>query len=206
MAGDQALRRSAFQEAIAHLGKAIEMADKESGGKAAGVAGQRQQLHVAYGNALFAARGPGARETTEAFARAREAAAGDKYALERLAVDYGLWAGSYLRGELSSMRAYAEDFLSDVDRSRTRPRPASRIARWASLIISPENMRKLGSIWTARSLSSNQAATTIWPFVLNRPGRRRDGLSGDRVMACREIDRAVSLVQGMQTRLAGVSH
>ena len=27
-AGDQALRRSAFQEAIAHLGKAIEMADK----------------------------------------------------------------------------------------------------------------------------------------------------------------------------------
>src|SRR5215470_7282199 len=29
-AGDQALRRSAFQEAISHLGKAIEMADKES--------------------------------------------------------------------------------------------------------------------------------------------------------------------------------
>ena len=27
-AGDQALRRSAFQEAIAHLGKAIEMADR----------------------------------------------------------------------------------------------------------------------------------------------------------------------------------
>ena len=31
-AGDQALRRSAFQEAIAHLGKAIEMADKERSG------------------------------------------------------------------------------------------------------------------------------------------------------------------------------
>ena len=30
-AGDQALRRSAFQEAIAHLGKAIEMADKNAG-------------------------------------------------------------------------------------------------------------------------------------------------------------------------------
>ena len=29
-AGDQALRRSAFQEAIAHLGKAIEMADREA--------------------------------------------------------------------------------------------------------------------------------------------------------------------------------
>ena len=31
-AGDQALRRSAFQEAIAHLGKAIEMADKAGEG------------------------------------------------------------------------------------------------------------------------------------------------------------------------------
>ena len=38
-AGDQALRRSAFQEAIAHLGKAIEMADKadESAPRAADV-------------------------------------------------------------------------------------------------------------------------------------------------------------------------
>ena len=33
-AGDQALRRSAFQEAIAHLGKAIAMADKATGGTA----------------------------------------------------------------------------------------------------------------------------------------------------------------------------
>ena len=32
-AGDQALRRSAFQEAIAHLGKAIAMADKTAGGE-----------------------------------------------------------------------------------------------------------------------------------------------------------------------------
>ena len=58
---------------------------------------QRQRLtrlHVAYGNALIAARGYGAPETTEAFARAREFAAGDKDAPGRLAVDYGLWAGS----------------------------------------------------------------------------------------------------------------
>ena len=72
-AGDQALRRSAFQEAIAHLGKAIAMADK-----AAGVSGERRQLHVAYGNALMAARGYGAPETTEAFANARESAGGDR--------------------------------------------------------------------------------------------------------------------------------
>ena len=74
-AGGQALRRSAFQEAIAHLGKAIGMADtagatarRAPGGPAA--PNQRlTQLNVAYGNALIAARGYGAPETTEAFAR-----------------------------------------------------------------------------------------------------------------------------------------
>ena len=67
-AGDQALRRSAFQEAIAHLGKAIAMADKAGGwgGRAGSEPKQGlTQLHVAYGNALIAARGPGAPETTK---------------------------------------------------------------------------------------------------------------------------------------------
>ena len=53
-AGDQALRRSAFQEAIAHLGRAIEMADKASEGapRAAEVqaaVGQRLKLQTNYG-------------------------------------------------------------------------------------------------------------------------------------------------------------
>ena len=60
----------------------------------------------------------GATETTEAFARARESAYGDKDAPERLAADWGLWASSYTRGELPSMRAHAVAFLSDVE---TRP-------------------------------------------------------------------------------------
>jgi class 3 adenylate cyclase/tetratricopeptide (TPR) repeat protein len=121
-AGDQALRRSAFQEAIAHLGKAIEMADK-----GAGVTGRRAagdpvaptqhltQLHVAYGNALIAARGYSAPETAEAFARARESGSSDKDAPARLAADYGLWAGSFVRGDLPLMRAQAAAFLADVE-------------------------------------------------------------------------------------------
>jgi hypothetical protein len=64
---------------------------------------QRQQLHVAYGNALIAARGYGAPETTEAFVKARESAACAVDAPERLAADYGLWAGSYIRGELAAI-------------------------------------------------------------------------------------------------------
>jgi hypothetical protein len=102
-AGDQALRRSAFQEATAHLGKAIEMADK-----ATNVSSLGQKLRVAYGNALFAVRGCGAPETADAFARARELAVGEKDAPERLAADYGLWVGSFVRRELSAMRLHAE--------------------------------------------------------------------------------------------------
>jgi class 3 adenylate cyclase len=75
-AGDQALRRSAFQEAIAHLGKAIGMADNGAGATArrtpdgsAGANHRLTQLNAAYGNALIAARGHGAPETIEAFVR-----------------------------------------------------------------------------------------------------------------------------------------
>ena len=61
------LRRSAFQEAIAHLGKAIAMADKAGAmaRRATGSAAVSQrlpQLHAAYGNALIAARGHGRRK------------------------------------------------------------------------------------------------------------------------------------------------
>ncbi len=49
------------------------------------------------------------------FARARELASDDKGAPERLAADYGLWVGGYVRVELTSMRAHAAAFLSDVE-------------------------------------------------------------------------------------------
>jgi hypothetical protein len=48
------------------------------------------QLQVAYGNALIAARGYSAPETTEAFANARQSAPGDAVASQLLAADFGL--------------------------------------------------------------------------------------------------------------------
>ena len=117
-AGDQALRRSAFQEAIAHLGKAIAMAD--SAGATAqratgGSANQRLKLQTSYGNALISTRGYHAPETTAAFARAKELAAGIEDAGERFSAYYGLWAGSFVRGELPSMRTHGAAFLRDVE-------------------------------------------------------------------------------------------
>jgi class 3 adenylate cyclase/tetratricopeptide (TPR) repeat protein len=134
-AGDQALRRSAFQEAIAHFSKAIAMADKDGGDPQRTPGGSaapnpRQQLQVAYGNALFHARGYGAPETTEAFARAREATFAGTDAPERLAADYGLWAGSLVRGELPPLRTHAAAFLSDIEARPDSPEAgvAHRIA------------------------------------------------------------------------------
>jgi class 3 adenylate cyclase/predicted ATPase len=201
-AGDQALRRSAFQEAIAHLGKAIALADK-----AGGVSGQGQKLHVAYGNALIAARGYGAPETTEAFARAGESAFGDKDAPGRLAADYGRWAGSYVRGELSAMRAHAETFLGDV---QARPdQPEAGVARRVAGVTH----------WFAGEYVEARE-TLEHALALFQPGRDDDlafrfghdeGVAAMLYLALTlwplgDVGRAVSLVGDAEARMAGLAH
>ena len=211
-AGDEALRRSAFQEAIAHLGKAIEIADKAGAARPArdGLAapGQRlTQLHVARANALIAARGYGAPETTEAFGRARELASGDKDAPGRLAADYGLWVGSYTRGELREMRAHAEAFLSDT--LATPDSPEAGVAHRAAGL----------TCWFAGEYA--QARDHLErALALFRPGRDDDLAfrfgwdPGVAAMGCLalaswplgEVDRAISFVDRMQTRMANLTH
>ena len=125
-AGDQALRRSAFQEAISHLGKAIEMADKASGAMAQSTTpdATRLKLQTSLGNALIAARGHGAFETTAAFARARELAAAVDDPMERLSANYGLWVGNLSRGEAGPLRAIAEVVLRDIEGRPPSPEAA----------------------------------------------------------------------------------
>jgi class 3 adenylate cyclase/tetratricopeptide (TPR) repeat protein len=208
-AGDQALRRSAFQEAIVHLGKAIAMAD-EAGATSRGgsaVANQRlTQLHVAHGNALIAARGFGAAETAEAFAKARESAAGDKGAPERLAADYGLWAGNFVRGELSAMRANAETFLGDVEARPDSPEAgvahrAAGITHWfaGEYREAREHLEQALALFHPERddlafrfgpdpgvLAMHYLALTLWPM-------------GD-------IGRAVSMVGRAEARIADLIH
>ena len=111
-AGDRSLRSSAYPEAIAHLTKAVGLAE----GLSESPPGQsrRLQLQIAYGNALIATRGYGAPETSVAFARARELASSLKGAPERFAATYGLWVGSLVRSELGSMQELAQAFLHDT--------------------------------------------------------------------------------------------
>ena len=119
-AGDQALRRSAFQEAISHLGKAIEMADKAGESQtpraatASASAGHRLKLQTRYGQAVMLSRGFGAEETKAAFHRAQELATGAENAAERFDTYYGLWVSSLLRGDLGLARKTAMTFRNDA--------------------------------------------------------------------------------------------
>jgi predicted ATPase len=114
-AGDQALRRSAFKEAAAHLGKAIELADKLAAAAPSAAPGSsRLRLQTSLGNALIWAKGYPAPETRAAFARARELASRVEDVSERFSAYYGLWVGHLARGEPVPMREMAELFLREA--------------------------------------------------------------------------------------------
>src|SRR5262252_3596555 len=91
-AGDQTLRRSAFKEAAAHLGKAIELADKLAATAPGAASGSnRLRLQTSLGNALMWAKGHQAPETSAAFGRARELASREEDASERFSANFGLF-------------------------------------------------------------------------------------------------------------------
>jgi predicted ATPase len=135
---------------------------------------KRLQLQVAYGNALISARGYQAPETTEAFARARKLTAEIENASERFSVYYGLWAGSFVRGELAPMREVVQALLRISD---TRPKsPEAGVA----YRIDGETSWFAGNFEEARTRSNKpwqssiRSATAIWRFVLAKtPALRR---------------------------------
>ena len=168
---------------------------------------QRRQLQVAYGNALIGARGHGAPETIEAFAKARESAYAERDAPERFAADYGLYAGAYTHGELPQARAYAETLLRNVADRPDSPEAgvahrAVGLVRWLAgdYREAQDNLERALALfqpgrdddlafrfgWDAGVGASLYLALTLWPL-------------GD-------LGRAVSLVRGAQTRIAGLSH
>ena len=183
------------------------LAETEEVKAAAARSVQRSKLHVAYGNALIAARGYGAPETTEAFAKARGSGFAEKDAPERLAADYGLWAGSYMRGELPEMRTHAMAFLNDLEASPDSP--AASVARR----IAGVTCWCAGEYCEARDYFERALA-------LFQPGRDDDmafrfgqdpGIAAMANLAIAswplgEVDRAMSLIDAMDTRMSGVPH
>ena len=177
---------------------------------AAGAAAPNQQLtplHIAYGNALMAARGSGAPETRQAFARARELASGEKDAPERLAADYGLWVGSYARGELPSMRAHSAAFLSDVEARPDLPEAGvAHRAAGATCWFAGEYREALDHLERALALfQPGRDDDLAFRFGLD-PGVAAMVYQAIASWPLGEVDRSVSLIDRMQTRMAGVAH
>jgi class 3 adenylate cyclase/tetratricopeptide (TPR) repeat protein len=110
-AGDQALRRSAFQEAIAHLGKAIEMADK---GVLTASTTQRVKLQAGYGLALTLSRGAATEETQAATARTQELVGQVNDAAARFAAYRAKFMANWMGGQIGSARLTAEAYLEEA--------------------------------------------------------------------------------------------
>jgi predicted ATPase len=123
-AGDQALRRSAFQEAIAHLGKAIEMADREAEvapDAAAASASSRLKLQTSLGRAVMWSKGYGSEETRAVYARARELSTKVDDPVARFATYYGQWTNTGMRAGHAAAYEIAETFLRETNGMAATP-------------------------------------------------------------------------------------
>ncbi|MDA9546180.1 adenylate cyclase [Bradyrhizobium sp. CCBAU 45321] len=126
-AGQQALKRSAYSEAIAHLGKAIAIADQLPGEPHRMMS--RLHLQIAYGRALRGSLGHSAPETVAAWTRARQFAAGIDDPVELAPVHSGLFNACLTHGELAPMRELADAIRSAAERRPDSP-VAAVVAHW----------------------------------------------------------------------------
>jgi class 3 adenylate cyclase/predicted ATPase len=206
-AGDQALRRSAFQEAIAHLGKAIAMAEARAGAPEKEKAGGKLKLQVALGNALMTVRGQGAPEAQAAFERARVTASAVENAPERLSVTYGLYAGAYLRGELGPMREHASAFLRGVAAQPDSPEAgvahrANGITAWCAgnFADARRHLEQALAIF-----NPNRDSDLAFSFG-HDPGVAAMAYLSLTLWPLGEVDRARQLVAGMMRRTIEITH
>jgi predicted ATPase len=120
-AGDEALRRSAFKEAIAHLGKAIAMADQaeragmQRGAQDAAISSRRLKLHTDYGHATMWLKGFAADEIGAAYAQAAKFAGPAEDAAARFVAYYAECLRGFIRGEYRQARETAGAFLREAE-------------------------------------------------------------------------------------------
>ena len=130
-AGDLALRRSAFPEAIAQLGKAIEMMDKGTG-EAAKVSAnaptpmdQRLKLQNSYGLAMAWSKGFASEETKATLAQTQKLVALSDNVAERMKAHFARWIAMCTGGELKLAHEAAVSFLRDAKSAGDAPATVS---------------------------------------------------------------------------------
>ena len=126
-----------------------------------------------------------------------------------MAADFGLWAGSYTRGELPAMRAQAGAFLrrrqgaTRFTGGRRRASHVQGITHW----FAGEYLSKRGIISSVRSPFSSRArrrsdlslrvgpGSPLWPYLAIRI-----------VVVRRDRLRAIAGFERMRERTAGLTH
>jgi class 3 adenylate cyclase/tetratricopeptide (TPR) repeat protein len=132
-AGQLALRRSAYAEAIAHLGKAVAIADRLP--NAPGWTMNRLQLQITYSRALRGSLGHSAPETVAAWKRAQRFAADIDDPVELAPIHSGLFNASLTHGEIAPMRELTEAIMSAARRRPESP-VAAVVAHWTTGVTS----------------------------------------------------------------------
>jgi DNA-binding winged helix-turn-helix (wHTH) protein/tetratricopeptide (TPR) repeat protein len=118
-AGDRAMQASAYNEAIAHLGKGLTLANEFD--DAPPSRRLRLRLCTTYAYALFHGRGSSMPETAAAFERALQVAAAVDDITARFSAYFGMWSANFGRANLAPMREVAEVALRDVQHSPGSP-------------------------------------------------------------------------------------
>ena len=151
-AGEDALSRSAYKEAVAHLGKAIAMAEKaqratvQRGAEDTDLSSRLLKLHTDYGHAAMWLKGFAADEMGAAYARARELARPADGADARFVAYYAQTLTSFMRGQNRQARETAEAFLREAE-AEGRPTEAGVARRVLGFVL-----LRFGDLQAARSV------------------------------------------------------
>jgi tetratricopeptide (TPR) repeat protein len=157
-AGDQALRRSAFQEAIAHLGRAITMADKAG---EIGSTAQRLKLQADYGLALSVSRGVAAKETQRALALAEQLTAEANDPAVRFSAYRAQIVAELISGQVGCAISAAEIYLKEARNASGAPDVS-----FACYILGQSCMYQ-GALARARALVEEGIRTDPGPNIIS---------------------------------------
>jgi DNA-binding winged helix-turn-helix (wHTH) protein/predicted ATPase len=114
-AGENALLRSAYREAIAHLTRALALLRDLPQTREALI--DALETRIALSPALIALKGAGSAEVEDSYLRARDLVDQLRDESRRFAVLWGLWFVDYSRGHYATARATGQRLLDAADRS-----------------------------------------------------------------------------------------
>ena len=170
------MHRSAYKEAIAHLGRAIAMAEEAQRAAArqgvgdAGVSSRLLKLHTDYGHAAMWLKGFAADEMGAAYVRASELARPADGADARFVAHYAQTLTGFMRGRNRQALETAEAFLREAE-AEGCPTEAGGLAAFSVLSCSSSATCKRrdpssSGLWAITSMNETQKRCFVSAMTL----------------------------------------